>query len=435
MLNDFDYLIQALFADHIKTTHESHRRLQTGNCHDVRFSKFEELFKIWEELLPARKTKFDGDRISIQVPNSGASYAASEMSDGERAVFYLIGQTLLADKESALIIDEPELHLHPSIVTALWDQLAAKRPDCAFVFITHSLQFAASRSGQKFVIQSYDPTPVWELQTVDENTGFSEELTTLLLGTRRPVLFVEGAESSLDRIIYQAVYPDYLVLPCGSCDSVIHSVQSMKSNAPFTRISCSGIVDRDHRSDEEIRYLHERGVEVLPVAEIENIVLLPRVSRAIAMYEGYSGKDLESCLNDLRGKVFEKIMNTVTRDKVVARHTIRRIDSIVKGIDLTGDNSIEEIERCFQKKTAELDISQIAAEFNQTLQTAVDGNDLNNFLKHWDDKNLLALAANQLKKCQTKSFKDWLERVLVNGSVPGLTAAIRECLPKLQSAH
>ena len=33
------------------------------------------------------------------------------MSDGERAIFYLIGQTLAASSDSVLIIDEPELHL------------------------------------------------------------------------------------------------------------------------------------------------------------------------------------------------------------------------------------------------------------------------------------------------------------------------------------
>jgi ABC-type branched-subunit amino acid transport system ATPase component len=67
-------------------------------------------------------------------------YKASEMSDGERAIFYMIGQTLAAAENSLLIFDEPELHVHRSIMDKLWDDLEAARQDCAFVFITHDLE-------------------------------------------------------------------------------------------------------------------------------------------------------------------------------------------------------------------------------------------------------------------------------------------------------
>ena len=433
LLNDFDPLIQALFADHAKTTHESHKRLRAGSHDDVNLTKFEQLFRIWDELLPDRTVDFDGDSINVRIPGSGAAYSASEMSDGERAVFYLIGQTLVAEKDSILIIDEPELHLHPSIMTALWDQIAVTRPDCAFVFITHSLQFAAGRPGSKFVIREYDPAPTWELEIVDEDTGFSEELSTLLLGSRRPVLFVEGGDSSLDRVIFQSAYPNYLVVPCGSCEAVIHSVKSMRKNTKFTRVDCRGIVDRDHRSDEEINHLQDLGVEVLSVAEIENIVLLPEVSRAIAICEGYKDEELDSCLDGLRQAVFERMTVSGKKEEVVAGYTLRQIDRILKNIDLKGDTSIQGIGRRFKEQTETLDISALASKFDETLQSAVDANDLRAFLEHWDDKGLFPLAALELKKCSLKSFKEWLERVLGNGSEPELSNAIRECLPEIPS--
>ena len=110
-----------------------------------------------------------------------------------------MGQTLVAGEDSVLVIDEPELHIHPSIMTLLWDELGAARPDCAFVFITHSLEFAAARPGAKYVVREYQTGPAWTIDPVPHDTGFSEEFTTLILGTRRPVLFVEGTSSSLDR--------------------------------------------------------------------------------------------------------------------------------------------------------------------------------------------------------------------------------------------
>ena len=96
------------------------------------------------------------------------------MSDGERAIFYLIGQTLVAAQDSLLIIDEPELHIHRSILAKLWDELEAARQDCAFIFITHDLGFAASRPAQKFVLSDYDPTPFWKIESIPEDTGFDE---------------------------------------------------------------------------------------------------------------------------------------------------------------------------------------------------------------------------------------------------------------------
>ena len=86
------------------------------------------------------------------------------------------------------------------------------------VFITHDLEFAAARVAQKFVICDYDPAPRWTIEAVPENTGFDEELTTLILGSRRPILFVEGNENSLDLAIYRCCFSDWTVIPKGSCD-------------------------------------------------------------------------------------------------------------------------------------------------------------------------------------------------------------------------
>ena len=277
LLNDYDYLVQALFAEQANTALESHKRLRAGPGGTAEPTKFEKLSEIWDLLLPHRRLNIGGDDITVSVPGNAATYSASEMSDGERAVFYLVGQTLVARENSVLVIDEPELHLHPSIMTLLWDELSAARPDCAFVFITHSLEFAAARPGAKYVVCDYQQGPKWTIDPVPQATGFSEEFATLILGSRRPVLFVEGTATSLDRSIYEACYPEYLVLPRSSCEAVIHAVASMQANAALTRVTCRGIVDGDHRSADEIKYLRDRGVFVLPVNELENVFLLPEV--------------------------------------------------------------------------------------------------------------------------------------------------------------
>ena len=111
----------------------------------------------------------------------------------------MIGQALTAAADSLLIVDEPELHVHRSIMSKLWDELEARRADCAFVFITHDLEFAAARVAQKFVIRDYLPTPLWTIEAIPKDAGFSEETATLILGSRWPILFVEGEEGEKHR--------------------------------------------------------------------------------------------------------------------------------------------------------------------------------------------------------------------------------------------
>ena len=111
---------------------------------EYQFTKLQRLNDIWVKLLSHRQLHIKGDDILVSVPGSDNTYNASEMNDGERAIFYMIGQVLVASESTILIIDEPELHVHRSIMSKLWDELEAVRPDCAFVFITHDLEFAAA---------------------------------------------------------------------------------------------------------------------------------------------------------------------------------------------------------------------------------------------------------------------------------------------------
>lgn len=311
LLNDFDFLIQALFAEQANKWGETHRKVRAGDFSPAEPTNFEHLVEIWERLLPHRKLHFSGDDIQVSVQGSDTRYSAAEMSDGERAIFYMIGQTLTAAENSLLIFDEPELHVHRSIMAKLWDELEAARQDCAFVFVTHDLEFAASRVAQKFVIRDYDPTPRWSIEAVPENTGLDEEITTLILGSRRPILFVEGDANSLDLAIYRCCFPDWTVIPRGSCEAVIHSVATMRHSRALTRVTCSGIVDADDYGADNITYLGTLGIAVLPVSEIENIILLPTVSRAIAENEGYVGADLENRLNALKNTPARRLHSTL----------------------------------------------------------------------------------------------------------------------------
>ena len=352
------------------------------------------------------------------------------MSDGERAIFYMIGQTLTAASDSILIFDEPELHVHSSIMAKVWDELEAARQDCAFVFITHDLEFAASRVAQKFIIRDFDPSPHWTIDKVPENTGFDDAITTLILGSRQPILFVEGDENSLDQAIYRCCFPGWTVIPRGSCQEVIHSVVTMSKNEELTRVICSGIVDADDRQADDIAYLDDLGIAVLPVSEIENIILLPPVSRAIAEKEGYKGGELENQLNALKTDVFATLNSAEAIDAVVTRYCRRRIDRFLKNIDLSEASTVPDITEEYDHQIATLNIADIARQAKTRIKEAVRDNDLPKLLANYDNKGLMPLAAKYLKNSKLEYFKSWFTRVLRNNTEPALITAINNFLPK-----
>ena len=432
LLNDFDFLVQALFADQANKALITHKKNRKGDHSLADPTKYEILVSIWEQLLPDRKLHISGDDITVTASGSEVSYPASDLSDGERAIFYMIGQTLTAADNSLLIFDEPELHVHRSIMAKVWDELEAARKDCAFVLITHDLGFAASRVAQKFTTRNFDPAPHWTIEEVQENTGFNEEITTLILGSRRPILFVEGVENSLDQAIYRCCYPDWTVIPRKSCKDVIHSVVTMRHNPEFAWITCSGIVDADHRPAEEIAYLNDHDISVLPVSEIENIILLPSVSRAIAKLESYEGAELENIMNTLKEAIFSTLNATGAVDSVVMRYSRRRIDRFLKTIDLSTASTVRDLKAEYRRQTDEVDVENIAQQAQTCIDEAIRDGDLIKLLTIYDNKGLMRLAATHLKRSNLPDFKSWLTRALRTNTVPTLVTAIAMCLPKIE---
>lgn len=429
LLNDFDFLLQSMFADQANVSLDTHLSFHEGTLQQENLTKFQKLSQIWNKVLPNRTLVFSGD--DVLVKSGDATYSASELSDGERSVFYMVGQVLSADQDSVLIFDEPELHIHRSILSKLWDEVESARPDCAFLVITHDLDFAASRAARKFAVRRFVPTGLWEMEEVPRDTGFSEEISTLILGSRRPILFVEGDGGSLDLVIYRACYPEWTVLPRGGCEDVIHAVATMRKNAALTRITCSGIVDADDYSSDDRANLSRVGVEVLPVSEIENLVLLPDIATAILEEDNFEGAELEFKLSTLTKSVLEEVKRVGAIDEVVLRYCRRRIDRTLKAIDFKDVGTPAELSQTYNARTAALDIQEVALEVRERIDQSIATADMPKLLANFDNKALIAIAARHLKGMSKSSFESWLGRTLQNPKAEKLRRAIQASLPQL----
>jgi ABC-type branched-subunit amino acid transport system ATPase component len=430
LLNDFDFLIQAIFADQAIVSLNTHRSVRLSDGAPTGQTKFEKLNDIWSRLLPHRTLHISGDDIKVSVTGNQVTYDAKDMSDGERAVFYLVGQTLVAAQNSLIIFDEPELHIHRSIMSRLWDELEAARSDCAFLMISHDLEFIASRKGQKFVLKGYEPATGWEIEGVPEQTGFSEEITSLILGSRQPVLFVEGKGSSLDFAIYRACYPHWTIIPRNSCGEVIHSVVTMRANSAMTRITCAGIVDADDYSIEDEAFLRGKGIGILPVAEIENLLLMPAVIEAVLEGESYSGEDLKSRASLVYEELFTQAANDALQVNVALRYARRRIDRMLKKIDLEQSNTFEELSLLYGKETASINVAELTNVAKRGIAEAVSKSDVHALLRWYDNKGVLAIAC-KAKETTKEKFQQWIVRVMRNDDSPGVKAAIKSLLPNI----
>ena len=436
LLRDFDPLVQALFAEQSNIALETHNAAHDGSLDRPKLSKFQRLKAIWERILPTRRLIVTGDDIqAAAIEADETPYSAAELSDGERAVFYIIAQALFAVDGGVLIFDEPELHMHRAVLSRLWDELEAARSDCAFVLITHDLDFAASRSGEKLVLRAYSGLDQWDVEQVPDDTPFDEQLTTLILGSRRPVLFVEGEGGSLDLAVYRACYPNFTILPRGGCEQVIHAVRTMRANAALTRVTCAGIVDADSRSPDDVERLNWMGILVLPVAEIENVFALPAVATAILQEDSHDAAEQSARLARLSDQLFAEAAKPDVQTDVVLRACRRRIDRVLKQVDLSDVADEHALEVSLQARVAEIGVTSLAAEIRTSLQSAIAARDLPALLAIYDGKErVLAEAASALRNNRFDVFVGWLPRVMKDPEKPRLRDAIAALLPQPQAA-
>ena len=439
LLNDFDYLLQYLFAQQNNLAVENHQKLNRGESITNSKTKLDILQEVWERLLPLKKLHITADDIRVSSTSiESADYSASEMSDGERAVFYILGQVLSANEGSILIFDEPELHIHKSIISNLWDEIEKLRPDCSFLMITHDIEFAATRVAKKYVIRNYYSDPAWDISEIPDSE-LDEQTITLILGSRKPILFVEGNKTSLDMETYRLCYPKWTVIPKGACKDVIQAVSSLRKlneDMPILNIKCAGIVDRDTRDSSQIQELEEKGIKVLPCSEIENIFSLSSVANEVLKIEGFTNSKLTNEQEKFKVKLLGHIKNELSDDKLekfVVKRTHRLIDMYLKNIDLSSTQNSKEMKDKLISEVSFLTDSKInkwISEMRNEIQACINNEDIDGLLCIYENKGLLAKTASILAGTSKSNFEDWLMRQM---QVPNssLLQAIKAVLPEL----
>ena len=176
LLNDYEDVLSAIWAKKVKQ--ESDYVQQCKECDSLghAHSKVPEmvtdvLYRIWSSVFPHRSIRLDDGKVIafFKDGNNTIEYKGREMSDGERVALYLICQALCVPDSKTIIIDEPELHLHRSIMNRLWSAVERERPDCLFIYITHDTEFAANHvQSDKIWVKSYDGKK-WDYSLIEDS--------------------------------------------------------------------------------------------------------------------------------------------------------------------------------------------------------------------------------------------------------------------------
>lgn len=304
LLNDYDKLMRLLMTENYEKSIEYREKHKNGNEEFDNDTRLEKIKEIWEDVILHRKIKICAGKIETSNRNEDDYYNGCEMSDGERAIFYFIGEVLCAKENSLIIIDEPENHLHKSILVRLWNAIECSRPDCMFLYITHNLDFASSRINSQIIwVKEFFAEDGWRYDLLDDINSF-DSLKLEIMGNRQKVLLVEGtASKSIDRKLYSKVYPEFNIIPMESCNAVIQTTKAYNQTNNLHYEEVKGIIDRDRRDEEEITKLKEKNIFVPKVAEIENLFLITDVIRIVA--EKQDKSEIEQIISEVQDKTFE----------------------------------------------------------------------------------------------------------------------------------
>lgn len=357
---------------------------------------------IWNSLFQHRIIACnDGINITLK-PKDGLDYPGYQMSDGEKVGLYLIAQVLQAPSSGFIIIDEPEIYLHKTILNKLWNRLERERTDCIFIYLTHDLDFAVSRpSARKIWIRAFTYPDKWEIENIIENE-IPEALLLELLGSRKDILFCEGKKGSIDEKIYNILFPEYTICPVDGCFSVINYTKAF-NKIPNSLSKAFGIIDKDHHAPERLRSLKAEKIYSISMTEPENLLLDSGLLEIIALQLLVDKKNVDAIKED----VIERFRNE--KNSQTANYVTTKINYYFNDSHVSKGNSLNDVSTNYLAFTQKIKIDEWFQQRISELERLISSKDYNGILSVFNNKGLKSIVNTHFK---ISNFQDKALKIL-----------------------
>ncbi|MEK0337446.1 MAG: AAA family ATPase, partial [Nitrosopumilus sp.] len=194
-------------------------------------AKFEELF--YRILYPKKMKTIEVESRTIQFfDEDGTVRPVNVLSSGEKeAVVLAFDLTLQNPSDCIILIDEPELHLHPELTFRLLKVLKAIGDRNQFFLFTHSADIIGNSfdTGIHFIRPKSKVQGNQVIRVDRDNIGELKLIPNLkdtigMLSLGKKLLFVEGKNISIDRNVFSTIAKssqlDIAIIPSDGCSNI-----------------------------------------------------------------------------------------------------------------------------------------------------------------------------------------------------------------------
>lgn len=392
---EFSIVLKNLLAENIAAGNMYRKKsielFQTGKqIEEPSLTNLDKTFEIWNSLIEHRKIDCqDGINITA-ISDDGRSYPAIQMSDGEKVMLYLIGQVLQAPLNGFIVIDEPEMYLHKTILKKLWDSLEKERQDCLFIYLTHDLDFATSRAtAKKIWIKSFTHPDKWEIEDIPTDE-IPETLLFELLGSRKNILFCEGQKGSIDERVFSILFPELTIMPVGSCFDVINHTKAF-NKLTTVNTTAIGLIDSDHHDTSRLASLKDEKIYNFSISEVENLFLDEKFLKKMASQLLVDIAEIEKVKND--------VIEELDKLKVIqtSNYVSTKINYYFKDSHVSKGNSLDQVETNFQTFSDKIEITEWHGTRITELENIVANKDYKKTISVFNNKGLKSIAMKYLK--------------------------------------
>jgi len=349
------------------------------------------------------------DRV-VAIKRNGPPYSIAELSDGERNALLVASEVLTVQPGTLILIDEPERHLHRSIISPLLTELFQKRRDCVFIVSTHEVMLPMDNPASRTLllrecIYSGNMVSAWDADLIPTTNEIADDIKKEILGARRRILFIEGEKQSLDNPLYNLIFPNVSIIPKASSRDVENAVVAIRSANDLHWLRAFGIVDNDGRTPEDIADLKRRGIYVLSVFSVESIYYHPQVQlRVVERHAAVVGGDATVRLAEAKSSAITAIKGHRQRlsERVVERTLRESIMSSLPGQPEIAAGTTVSIVR---------DVAAFVAAELQRLDDAISVGNLEELIERYPVRETSALT-DIARKLGFQSRRQYEEAVL-----------------------